>query len=353
MKRSFLLVLALSIAMPAAGPAFAQDDVELTDAVITPVAYLGGGCDESTYDCGICDSCCGTGGWIIGAEVIFLKAAAGSNEAFMQTTGGESSVRSFSFDYDPAFRAWTGYQNCDGFGARARYFYYDQDANPETAVNPANSVIERDISESNSNVGGYLAEADIQGAGGSFAAFTGLQVQALDIEAVQTIAFCNADVTMAGGVRYGRLESTLGAASFAANGALDQAYFVATNFEGWGPTIAVDARRPIRNGNLALLAGMRASVLFGESDTQVFTATGNTGDDFMQLDRDSGVFIGEVMFGAEYSRCFANGIQATLRGAWEGQYWTGAPLATSMGENFSDPNDLFLNGFNIGLEFAR
>ena len=86
----------------------------------------------------------------------------------------------------------------------------------------------------------------------------------------------------------------------------------------------------------------------GKSDMGVrdFTAF-----DFVIDDRYSGMFIGEVQVGTQYARTLSCGAEATLRLTYEGQIWTGMPLATRMGSDFSDSDQLFLDGFGIGLGY--
>ena len=123
-------------------------------------------------------------------------------------------------------------------------------------------------------------------------------------------------------------------------------YNVFANFEGYGPTFALEMNRPLR-GNLSWIAGTRHSVLYGESDVRVVELGGN---DFDMLDRKSGMYIAEVQTGVQYTRCLGRA-EMVLRGVWEAQYWAGMPLATRMGENFSDSDELFMDGFSFALGF--
>lgn len=354
MKIRFVKSLAIAIAMVAGSTTFGQDYFEGTDSEIEAVSYLAGG-DKGGKSCDGggkgCDSgCrlfdtggCGGGAFYGGAEIIFIKAHSGTSEAFyLEDAAGNGTVRSFNWNYDPAFRVWAGYENDEGFGARARYFYYDQDAKTQTATAPAGGMADRGLGDSR---GDYVAEA-FTNPGETIAAIAGLHIEAVDMEATQRIDFCTATTTLSGGVRYGQLKSVVAVAN------VDQGvgYLQQSDFEGWGPTVALNARRPIRNGNLSLVAGMRSSVLFGNSSVTVLGLNQNS---FSQFSRNNGVFIGEVRIGVSYARCLNNGIQLVGRAGWEGQYWAGMPLSTSMGYNFSDPSQLFMSGFSVGLGFLR
>ena len=68
-------------------------------------------------------------------ESLSLQYHERKDEAFLvQDNTGDATVRSFDYDYDLASRFWFGAENCEGLGARLRYFYYSQSADPELGV---------------------------------------------------------------------------------------------------------------------------------------------------------------------------------------------------------------------------
>jgi hypothetical protein len=129
---------------------------------------------------------------------------------------------------------------------------------------------------------------------------------------------------------------------------------VTTNTAGLGPTLALEGSRTFC-GDFAFLLGARGSLLFGESDFQLFAVDqppAPTSRGFAQLDRDNGMFIGEITVGTQWERQFA-GCEVVVRGAWEGQFWTGMPLATRMGDNFTNESDVFAEGLALSLAISR
>ncbi len=87
--------------------------------------------------------------------------------------------------------------------------------------------------------------------------------------------------------------------------------------------------------------------MMGQSDVDVLDPLG--GNFTLDDDRYSGMFISEVQVGVQYAHQLPSGCEVSIRGTYEGQYWTGMSLATRMGENFTDSDQLFMDGFGIGL----
>jgi hypothetical protein len=280
-----------------------------------------------------------------GAEALFLKPRLPNGEAFAVTsTTLDTRVRSFEFDYEASPRLWLGVENCDGLGARVGYFYLDADATESALIELGrNDLGSRNISEDVFFAGvGATGTVD-----DGIAVGTDLKLQTLDIEATQRIVRNCTTFNFAGGVRWATTESRLLATTFDNLGVIDDDYGVRADFDGWGATFAAGLNRQLGCSGLSLLANTRGSALMGKSDVDVLDPIGGnfTFDD----DRYSGMFIGEVQVGVKYCRLLSCGAEVSLRGTYEGQYWTGMSLATRMGENFTDSDQLFLDGFGVGL----
>jgi hypothetical protein len=94
----------------------AQDEMDV-DAAQEPVV------EEAYSDCGkgCCEVCCDQSSIIFGAEATWFK--------FHQANGVEDAgADDASFDYELNPRITLGYVGCDGLGARARYWRYDENA---------------------------------------------------------------------------------------------------------------------------------------------------------------------------------------------------------------------------------
>ncbi len=189
--------------------------------------------------------------------------------------------------------------------------------------------------------------------GQTLVAQTSLKLETWDWEATQRLDGCPLSLTLAGGLRYVRTNSDLSGLILSAAGApTGEAEFVHFDFEGIGPTLALDARRQL-GFNLALLASARGSVAFGS--TQVTALELNAGGGFAEsftTDRDDGLYIAELLLGVEWSWQMC-GSRLFARATYEGQYWSNMGLATRLGDNFVEGSDVFLEGFGFGAGLAR
>jgi hypothetical protein len=125
------------------------------DDKFVPVGYAPAGetaycpeesCSEVEQSCdAACNPCC-RGGWLGGAAIYFLRPHFEDNQAFTTTTGLTTANRSrvatdFDWDYSTSPLFWLGYQFQNGWGVRARFFYFDQGSNsPTTSLNPAGAA---------------------------------------------------------------------------------------------------------------------------------------------------------------------------------------------------------------------
>ncbi len=103
------------------------------DDAVADEAYDEGGCG------GCCKkSCCSTR-WYAGTELVWVKPHYEDHEAFTTfTTGGVAGFTvdtAFDADYEITPRFWLGYKDCEGFGARTRYWEYDHTVDAVAANN--------------------------------------------------------------------------------------------------------------------------------------------------------------------------------------------------------------------------
>jgi len=270
------------------------------DALADQVAELRARVDQLSSG-GSGSGACYRAGWYSGVEAVYVKP-------YFE----EGVAASPSYDFEVSPRVWLGYQTSSGLGWRVRYWQFDHDANP--VVDPLDGL------ERHS-----------------------LQAQVLDLDVTQFLSFGGFEMTASGGVRYARFKAD----SFdATNGTMN------TDFEGIGPTLALDMRRPLGN-RLSLIANGRTSVLFGDTrlqraDDPVFGAFTVTKDDDLVCSLETQVGFEYVLFG--------NGRRLALRALMEGQLWGMAfeqpdELGPATGDAGHDDMGGFF-GFTLGLQYA-
>ncbi len=171
--------------------------------------FLSGGSITDDFDC-CCDPC--GGGWVADAELMFLR---------YHRAGGLGATTANEFDFAASPRLTLGYEGPSGFGARVRYWEYDQ-------VNKAQNV--------------------------SVDTFN------LDFEVFQEIQLnSNTSVEMSAGIRKNDFEE-IDSGVFPLLGIV-----IPTSFSGWGGLLGVEVNRESRLGTL--YAHGRYAVLMGDIDT--------------------------------------------------------------------------------------
>ncbi len=198
---------------------------------------------------------------------------------------------SFSDGIDLGMRTTIGAEDCCGFGGRFRWFTFDQDYD-YTGVWDTGTPIALN--------GGF-----------------NLDVDAFDFEFTQRGDFCNWNLQAAAGLRYGSLEvrnnnidfSIIPAALFLLPG-------VGVDFDGVGPTLALQGNRQLGCSGFSLFASGRTSLLFGDTDiTTPFLLGGNIAI------QDDMVNVTEIQIGVNHERCLNECYTLTSGIFWETQRW--------------------------------
>jgi hypothetical protein len=313
----------------------------------------GGGGWDSCGGCGTCDSCCDpclvgrcptSIKFTSGFQITLLKPYFSDNIAYSTT---DSDAQTFTSTTDAPFRyglsiaprIWIGASNCDNLGIRARYWQFDQEADPVAANPPANGL-------------GQVAPAPFSNVNQAIAnpnqtlfANSSLEMHVLDLEGTKWIDFCNWSFGAAAGLRYGANKQYYQSRTTTAEGATIGTIDFSHNFDGVGPTFALEGHRQL-TPRLGIFSNARASLLFGETRSALDTVSNQNANNPVIGRRYSNRFdslpIGEIQVGADW--CYPIGTRATLNAqiAMEGQVWEG------MGSASSEIGDVGLFGFSLG-----
>ena len=282
-------------------------------------------CDQSALPGSICDEACrcSPSGFVGGAEAVFLQRYYHNNLAVQNRTDDQQ----FIYDFQVSPRFWLGYENEDGLGVRARYWGYDETSSVSSA---GGNVI---ITGINYFIGVGAPVSD------RLRAFT------LDGEVTQKTCLGSWQVEFGGGLRGlsmyqdTRMVSDVDLPVYSVGS-------INSEFDGAGPTLSIEAKRPIGCNGFALLGNARGSYLFGSRTrieaTDVIGNTNASSRHFESRHTDT-LSIGEIQLGIEWSRCLGNGSHLAIQGLWEGQLWTGA------GGPWGSQDDLGLMGFALSV----
>jgi len=286
-------------------------------------------CGACTGEC--CDTCCcpgGRSGLVGGVGLYLIQPYFESNLAYgiqatsrtPQNTVARSNRRvDIGQQMEIAPLIWLGYISESGLGGRARWWYFRQNSQQVEAASLS--------TDSPTFIGASAAPLGLQvfaNPSQALAVSSKLEVQVFDVEAMQNLQACRWDFLIAGGLRFGHIGQSYDALAFIPGRALIDSVTSSTSFTGVGPTIALEARRPLSDTALSLFASTRGSLLFGSSEQNAVLASQNSsGRDH----HNRALLIGELEVGVEYSRTVG---ESRFFGqvALVGQNWFGAGSAS-------------------------
>jgi len=242
----------------------------------------GSGCGCAEYDCG-----CGCPSTYFGYEATILRP-------YMSSANFPGAGNVFDNEYGWGHRFILGYDTGDGIGARLRYWMFNH-GNTTNPPPPLNSI--------------------------------NIDMDALDAEVTLNEQMRNWDILVTGGVRYARAEFTdLGGILGAGAGAN-------TYFEGYGPTVSLEATRDV--GRFYVVGDWRSSLLFGDIRGTLLGT----------IDDETAIVIEQQLGMGWVSE---SGV-LNVRGVWETQAWlndTFADDANGLGSN------LTLSGFTVSATLS-
>ena len=252
-----------------------------------------GGCDSCGANDGscscYCDVCCG---WSAGGEVVIAQPhfEDGLEE-------GEPG-----YDWEAAVRLWLGYRNCEGLGARVRWFVFDHASEVQSHGD--------DDDDDGDNT-------------------WNMDVETFDVEMTQLVCWGPLNADFSGGVRYAHSEQR------EPDG---EGYLT----HGFGPTIGIATHVPFRCSNLGWVTSLRTSYLFGEDKLMSY----EEGD----VEKDlKGFWIMESQVGLRYtaSDC-CGGNSLSFHALLEGQVWSAGGENPYGADDSNIDDDLSFVGIALG-----
>jgi hypothetical protein len=301
----------------------------------------------------------------------FVKPHFDQNPAFLHTAthgatlGGVptttlgNDVEEFGYELAVAPRFWLGYVTDCGLGVRAGYFRYEQSARPLDATNPGltpgggtvSSITSPLLLGAETGVASLTifsskgAALDLPGAD-SLAFMSKLRLETAQLEITQEMAIGRWAFLLAGGLEYAYLSQNYKAYRSAADGTQDS-LFAGHNFEGIGPGVTMEVRRPLGIPGLSLYGSGRGSVLFGRGKhtaMQTTVTVANTISQQAHAARDDLMPKLEGEVGAEWTRDLGHA-RLVIQSAIVGQAYFGG------GNGISENGNLGLVGLQVTAGF--
>ncbi|MEM1060691.1 MAG: Lpg1974 family pore-forming outer membrane protein [Planctomycetota bacterium] len=293
----------------------------------------------------------GRSGWTTGFSFVFLRPRFQSNDAFVTSNflpGPVVQTNNVELAHDLGFgwRVWVENVGADDFGFRVGYFDFDEPSNVQSRAIPAGVIVTGPAFPTFSGNTGF--NSAVLGSDNA-AAVGNLSLYALDFEVVQRIRRNRWLFNIGGGLRHAAFEQDYEAV-LTDGGVVEASSTASRRFDGIGPTIFAEVRRPVGLTGLSLLASLRGSLLYGEHKDGFTTFVGGPAGgttEVASFNNDDLIPVGELQLGGEWSFWLTRCSVFSLALAWEAQIWEGA------GSNVAREGDLGLDGFNLtlGLEW--
>jgi hypothetical protein len=308
------------------------------------------------------------GHFVAGAGAYIIKPYFQNNPAFFARTttissGGttfsqETSTcqHDFCWGLDAAPMVWLGYVSECGLGVRARWWLFDQ-RSATSAVSDPNTTI---LSASPAGLSiGTPPLFSFPPSPTQMFLNSNLKLDVWDFEATGETEVGRWNLLFSGGFRYAHLSQDYNALEVSQSfppiflgrplvllpePQVRQIAAVSSghNFNGAGPTLALEARRPIGNSRFSLFANIRGTMLFGRSKQLVeqptitqfsfFIPTTTIVDTTAASVHDTVLPVAELEMGVEYARTWG-AIRPFLRTGLVAQTWFDAGSASQLDGN--------------------
>jgi len=267
-------------------------------AVTSAPMILSSDCCNNCNAC--CDDGCGRGGSIL-AEIGFMILTprwGGENPAVAQNRlVGLDTVTVTGFDFDSQFvpRLSLGFIGESGVGARINWFGFGlSDTSSFTGLGFPDATI----------TAGPLGVFDVNfGDEDVLVTSAKLHMDVWDFEGVYNFGGNGTwSGLVAAGVRYAHISQNYNAVDIDEDG-VDEALASGHNFNGAGPTVALQGRRSIGGGGLYAFGNLRGAVLFGKSKQSALLVEEDLDPvAYAETSYNSVIPVGELEIGAGFRR---------------------------------------------------
>lgn len=207
-------------------------------------------------------------GFYVDGQALYLQPRWQNNPAwvagpdiFLVPDGTVTATqKDFEFDWQVSPRVEIGFSNDCGFGLRGRAFYFSQNAQesitrdtPDVSIRTAAPL----------GLAGFLGLGDTANLAAELTMYTG------DVEFTHDLQAGRWALRMSVGGRFAHIEQNYQATAVTPAGAAAGGIYSGLEFDGGGPTVALEAHRRVGKTNWAGFGMIRTSLLYGTYDQNV------------------------------------------------------------------------------------
>jgi hypothetical protein len=299
----------------------------------------------------------GCGTWSAGAGIYLIAPNFETNPAVrISTATGVATTttqRDFTWGSEVAPLAWLAYTREDGWGVRGRWYNFDGDSNV-SAVHDGSAGLTLIFPDPLGVIGTPTVTTE-----STFDIQSNLRLDVWDLEATKSLQSGPWTLLVAAGVRYAHMSQDYNFVGVETATGDTATLRSGHNFNGIGPSFALESRRALGGNGLALYGNARGAVLFGTAKQTAFfalaDAAGVVTASALNTAQQSDVLpVGELEVGLEYGRQMGH-VRVFAQAGFVGQVWWGAGNASNtaiFGSSDNSSNLGFVGGaFRLGFSF--
>jgi hypothetical protein len=211
-----------------------------------------------------------------GYEFGWLQPRFSENVSVVVQRPSGNEARAFDHSFELSSRVWVGIENarCNGF--RAGYWNLDTEAPTQVTFATATAS---PLSLTMIGAGGNLSRTATAILGDAMTSNHHLEMRTIDIEGTHRIRFSRTEVLGAFGLRYAKMHQRAHAVATDGTGTLTELVCQDVDFEGFGPTLAVDTTRRLFANHpflcrLSCYTKARGSIVMGTQLQEIVLVTG-------------------------------------------------------------------------------
>jgi hypothetical protein len=257
------------------------------------------------------------GEWSISGGVYLMQPVFETNPAFVVNSAGGNATRQVDFSHhlEGSPNVWLGYFNERGWGVRAKWFQFDHDANANYVAAPGETV---------TGISSFgLGRIPVNGA---ISASSNLAINAADFQGTRSYENGCWSHLLGLGIRYTHMSQDYRATLANGNTRID--LNSGHDFNGVGPSFAVETKRRISESGFAIYGQLNGAILFGHAN-EAYSAVNNGAPQLFTRDETRVLPVGEMELGGEYQRNMGRA-KLFMQAGFVGQVWWAAGNASNL-----------------------